>query len=1356
MNRRGHVVIAGCAAALAAAEWLYGTAPAWAWLAAGAGAATLALVLAPSARARQRPPAAPLVAGVMAAALGVTVLRAAETIRRIECCWPELRERLLTRASEALGTTLAGAVANARRLADRGAAVAPLQPGAAFTHLERALAEDDARHERGVLIHDPAGEPWAWAGRHRFLPRPDTAELAAAITPFYVTLEARRQTPEGRAAVGHVLLDAREEVPDRERALGVAFSQSHRVTLQFFAPGTAPQGTDVLDFCAGPCDPEEGSLLGADTLFSVQSRPPTQGDAKEAARRQAAGLASIALAALLVSLLVTAPAGTTRWTVLGVGCWTLVRAAAGVAIEPSLLFSPGAFFRPALGPFSASAGSLAALGAVVVAASAALWERGLRRRWWLVACAAVLALAAPYLLRYFGRGITPPASGVGFALWLSWQMALATTSLALVLLAAALVRAGEEPARVPWTLPAACVWAIGAAVAGLWLWRPAGGAWPDWYPFIWLPALAGVLVPAPRRWVLLGGATVAGTAAALLTWGAAVEGRLNLAQRDVQRLGREGDNVAVAFLERLGAQAALAPPPASPGQLYALWRRSPLAGGEYPTVLVLWSEGGELAADLRLAALDLPTRLLAELARSADRRAGVRVERLDRLPGVHYVLVAPLPAGGVLTVGVGPRSQLLPPHRVARFLRGEVGLEPLYTLTLSLPSTAAAVETRALAWSRRGWSARGDRHVAFPDGVRHVHARVDLGGPWALSARGALVVAADLALLALLWALGRFAALDWRPRLPLVVQLLRASFRARLAAVLATFFVLPVLAFAVWSFARLRDEARRDGDLLIRQTLRDAEATTGAVAFERPAVAGSTVADLGLRLDSELWLYREGVLEAVSSPVLAELGIVEHVLAPLVHRRLELEDELELAADARTAGRPVRVGYRVVRVDPLGRRAVLAAAQLLDDERVRREQEDLAIALTLATLGALVAAVMLAGAAARALSQPVAALREAALAVGRGAPPPPLQPGGPQEFESVFAAFDRMATDVRESHEALEAARRRTAQVLANVATGVVAVDGALRVTTANPRAEELLGASLPAGAALSAAAPASWAPVWEAVVAFLRRHPGAPEQIVEREFDIEGRQVRVQIAGLGAAGCVVALDDATELTRAARVLAWGEMARQVAHEIKNPLTPIRLGIQHLQRARRGADFEAALDETARRILEEIDRLDAIARAFSRFGAPAVEAPPLEPVDVLRTAGEVVQLYALGRSPGKQRDAGPRFEVQGEPGPPVRARQAELKEVLVNVLENARQAEARRVVVRVETDRLVVEDDGKGIPPEALPRVFEPTFSTTSSGSGLGLAIARRLVESWGGRIEIESRAGRGTSVVITFGPVAG
>ena len=111
----------------------------------------------------------------------------------------------------------------------------------------------------------------------------------------------------------------------------------------------------------------------------------------------------------------------------------------------------------------------------------------------------------------------------------------------------------------------------------------------------------------------------------------------------------------------------------------------------------------------------------------------------------------------------------------------------------------------------------------------------------------------------------------------------------------------------------------------------------------------------------------------------------------------------------------------------------------------------------------------------------------------------------------------------------------------------------------------------------------------------------------------------------------MLALNDVSEVSRAERVLAWGEMARQVAHEIKNPLTPMRLGMQHLRRVyrERRTEFDRTLDETADRILAEIDRLDTIARAFSRFAAPAQQDQALQKIDLGSAAEEVVQLYRL-------------------------------------------------------------------------------------------------------------------------------
>jgi signal transduction histidine kinase len=224
---------------------------------------------------------------------------------------------------------------------------------------------------------------------------------------------------------------------------------------------------------------------------------------------------------------------------------------------------------------------------------------------------------------------------------------------------------------------------------------------------------------------------------------------------------------------------------------------------------------------------------------------------------------------------------------------------------------------------------------------------------------------------------------------------------------------------------------------------------------------------------------------------------------------------------------------------------------------------------------------------------------------------------------------------------------------------------------------------------------------------------------------------------------------------RTARVLAWGEMARQVAHEIKNPLTPIKLSVQHLRRARadRHPEFDLILDSNVEQILAEIDRLSDIARAFSRYGAPGIAAGPLSDVDVPTVVREALMLYRSG-------DRHVVYIDSVEPGlPRVRARPDELKEVLLNLVENARAALGGdgRVEVRAHArgDHVALEvaDDGPGIPSEQLPRIFEPHFSTRSTGTGLGLAIVRRLVESWGGTITAESQPGQGTVVRMRLVP---
>jgi two-component system nitrogen regulation sensor histidine kinase NtrY len=439
-------------------------------------------------------------------------------------------------------------------------------------------------------------------------------------------------------------------------------------------------------------------------------------------------------------------------------------------------------------------------------------------------------------------------------------------------------------------------------------------------------------------------------------------------------------------------------------------------------------------------------------------------------------------------------------------------------------------------------------------------------------------------------------------------------------------------------------------------------------------------------------------------------------------------------------------GYRVL--PTVGGALVLAAPARVDDFMLERRRRDLSVLVLFATALGAAAALWLSAGAARQLARPIGALRSAAHAVARGESELPFDANAVSEFLPVFSAFRAMARDLGESRAALVEAQRRTDAVLRTVASGVIAVDENGRVILANPRAEALLGKVPAPGEAVSALGVPG---VTARLAGFLRSAQDQDGFETERE----GRTLRGQLTRLAGGGAVLTLDDVTELARAQRVLAWGEMARQVAHEIKNPLTPIRLGVQHLRRAFGRPEYEAVLDQNVSRILTEIDRLDEIARAFSRYGSAPEEGPPAEPTDVEAVVRDVVALETLGE--GRVHFA---YDVVGGPVPPALARADELREVLLNLFENARLADARsvtatiRVATREDTSprvQIEVADDGSGIPADVLPKIFEPHFSTRTSGSGLGLAITRRLVEGWGGEVTIESTSGKGTSVRVTL-----
>lgn len=232
--------------------------------------------------------------------------------------------------------------------------------------------------------------------------------------------------------------------------------------------------------------------------------------------------------------------------------------------------------------------------------------------------------------------------------------------------------------------------------------------------------------------------------------------------------------------------------------------------------------------------------------------------------------------------------------------------------------------------------------------------------------------------------------------------------------------------------------------------------------------------------------------------------------------------------------------------------------------------------------------------------------------------------------------------------------------------------------------------------------------------------------------------------------------DSRRQLAQQERELAWREMAQQVAHEIKNPLTPMKLSIQHLRRSypeENGSDkFGKSLDRIATTLVEQIDALSRIAGDFSSFASLPVRKP--EHADLHEVIREAAELFANE----SEREEEIEFAFKADKSV-VLADREETRRVFINLFKNALQAvpRDRDPVIGVETSladnhiHCAISDNGAGISEELRERIFQPNFSTKSSGMGLGLAIVRKAVEATGGSISFTTETGVGTTFSITF-----
>jgi two-component system nitrogen regulation sensor histidine kinase NtrY len=372
---------------------------------------------------------------------------------------------------------------------------------------------------------------------------------------------------------------------------------------------------------------------------------------------------------------------------------------------------------------------------------------------------------------------------------------------------------------------------------------------------------------------------------------------------------------------------------------------------------------------------------------------------------------------------------------------------------------------------------------------------------------------------------------------------------------------------------------------------------------------------------------------------------------------------------------------------------------------------------------------------------------------------------GDDEIGQLVDSFNQMTTDLRSSAAELERRRQYTETLLRNVSAGVVGLDHDGVVTTINPCAERLLDLSGTAviGRNYQGAFPPALARVLDDVFAFATR-PREARSTVKLEVAGSETELMMTASPLGdvpgePAGTVLFFEDVSQIAKVERMEAWREVARRIAHEIKNPLTPIQLSAERLRRqlgARPGIE-SALVEECTKTIIGEVEDLKRLVNEFSAFA----RMPHLNPVpgDINALANETVANF---------REANPNveFALALDPAIPlIPIDRDAMKRALVNLLDNAVAAvttinhNGAGPKIEVRSHRLSdnslvtleVADNGPGIDPRLRTRIFEPYYSGKKGGTGLGLAIVSAVVTDHHGFVRVTDNRPRGSRFVLEF-----
>ena len=431
------------------------------------------------------------------------------------------------------------------------------------------------------------------------------------------------------------------------------------------------------------------------------------------------------------------------------------------------------------------------------------------------------------------------------------------------------------------------------------------------------------------------------------------------------------------------------------------------------------------------------------------------------------------------------------------------------------------------------------------------------------------------------------------------------------------------------------------------------------------------------------------------------------------------------------------------------------------------------ITLLLITLLILFSAIWFGFYLAKGITVPIKELAEATKSVAEGNLDFKITAKANDEIGMLVESFNQMTSDLKEGKLAIEKANEELKEtnieleqrkgymetVLENIATGVISVDSHGKVSTINEAASKILNiqAKKVKGEPYKKAFDASYLDPVRAMIKVMNeaRRESANGQI---QIIVSGRLITllVNVTALKNTegkylGMVIVFDDLTELIKAQKTAAWREVARGIAHEIKNPLTPIQLNTQRLKKKFKegSSDFTEVFDESTDVIIQEVEGLKKLVDEFSKFAR--MPEPNPKPYKLHRIIDDTLSLY-------KDIRKGIKFLINYDPKIDIiNVDHEQFKRVFINLIENSIDAVNGNGIIEIDTSltkdsktvRIEVKDNGIGIPDENKDKLFLPYFSTKKKGSGLGLAIANRIVVDHSGIIRIEDNQPRGAKFII-------